>query len=481
MVVLAVLAPACASSTGAVAGSRADEPTATEAGTELAVCDDIDPLGSSKSGVLGSRTNPDDLLMGVLRTYAQEHPATYAGLWIDRESDGVIVVAFTDDPEPHRNELLSRGPTEADDVGVSPRPPITDPRPLGEREDFVFDVIRVAHSEATLQAAQESVSSLSGVEGTGVSSSGVDTSKNIVSLELIDPTDAGLDAVAEATQGRPVCISILRSPTPPAGALDIIPAAGEPFVLPAGLGEVRWELDPAFPAPGPDDTEIHVLATEVGCASGRDMGDALRGPQVIETDTEVVIAFAVEVDFGPQNCQGNPSTPVTVMLDAPLADRSLRNGADSSSQHAEPEPPVPTVDQPDGGDGWRMVSSSHVIDEWNPPVAATSQDEFWLLTDTFWELGLDNTDFDFDREILIAQTVIKQLGKDQRCGPHVMDNVRIEGAEFRFDLTSPLHLDDDPCVDPDSYQVFVVALDRDRLPDMILLPSRGALIEVRIR
>lgn len=57
----------------------------------------------------------------------------------------------------------------------------------------------------------------------------------------------------------------------------------------------------------------------------REMGDALRGPEVLETETEVVIAFAVVPVVGDANCPGNPSTPVTVSLDAPLGDRTLRD------------------------------------------------------------------------------------------------------------------------------------------------------------
>ena len=75
------------------------------------------------------------------------------------------------------------------------------------------------------------------------------------------------------------------------------------------------------------DTEVHVLATELGCASGREMGDALRGPQVLETETQVIIVFAVEPVVGGADCPGNPSTPVTVELSEPLGDRELVDGA----------------------------------------------------------------------------------------------------------------------------------------------------------
>ena len=63
-------------------------------------------------------------------------------------------------------------------------------------------------------------------------------------------------------------------------------------VLPVGLGRVRVRLDPDSSLRA-DSMTIDPLVSEVGCASGREMGRALRGPQVVETDTSVLIAFAV--------------------------------------------------------------------------------------------------------------------------------------------------------------------------------------------
>lgn len=98
-------------------------------------------------------------------------------------------------------------------------------------------------------------------------------------------------------------------------------------VLPSPLRTVEWELDPAFPVPTQDTLVIHVLATERGCASGRAMGDRLLGPEVVERDDEVLIAFATNPPPGlNQDCQGNPSTAVTVELAAPLGTRELKDG-----------------------------------------------------------------------------------------------------------------------------------------------------------
>lgn len=96
--------------------------------------------------------------------------------------------------------------------------------------------------------------------------------------------------------------------------------------LPDGLNEVEIRLDPDSP-PDPESTTIHLLVTERACASGREMGDALQGPQVVETDSAVIVAFAAIPPNQPSvTCQGNPSTPVTIELSRPLGDRRIYDG-----------------------------------------------------------------------------------------------------------------------------------------------------------
>ncbi len=96
-------------------------------------------------------------------------------------------------------------------------------------------------------------------------------------------------------------------------------------VLPGGLSRVDVHLDPGN-LPSPEATEITLLVTEQGCASGRVMGDALRGPQVAETDDEVVVAFAVVPVVGGADCPDNPPTSVTIALSEPLGDRAIVDG-----------------------------------------------------------------------------------------------------------------------------------------------------------
>lgn len=96
-------------------------------------------------------------------------------------------------------------------------------------------------------------------------------------------------------------------------------------VLPKGLGWVDVHLDPDN-LPSPEADEITLLVTEQGCANGREMGDALRGPQVVETDDAVVVAFAVVPLTGGANCPDNPPTSVTISLSEPLGDRAIQDG-----------------------------------------------------------------------------------------------------------------------------------------------------------
>ena len=109
--------------------------------------------------------------------------------------------------------------------------------------------------------------------------------------------------------------------------------------LPPGLAHVEVHLDPGSP-PQPADTSIHLQVREIDCAGGRKMGDALRGPQVIETEDSVLVAFAVvPITAGAVTCQGNPSTRVTVELSQPLGERELLN--------AVRVPPAPIEIRPD--------------------------------------------------------------------------------------------------------------------------------------
>jgi hypothetical protein len=423
-------APTTSSSASTVPPAPA--PSTSPSPAALQWCNDVPPLTTDTVGTLPGSANVDDIFAGVVRTYANEHRDTFAGMWTDRDAGGTLLVAFTDDPAAHRAELATRRPQPTDAVGVDPRPPIVDDRPIGEWEQ-TFDVVQARFTEADLEAAQQVVNELFDDPAAGVHGSGIPTSLNRVSVHLLEPTEENAAALASRLPTDRVCID--GEPLPPdrqifepGDPLDVIvvrgaegnippdtvvtcashafaiaaleraqpladlgdadlvaevdaflagpegrfwpqdgwhvltataermemisaDADGAAFLtfeatragwamegasgygecrlktaLPAGLGDVGWQLDRRFARPTGDATEVHLRVTERGCASGQPMGDRLLGPQVVETETAVLIAFAAIAPLGDQACPGNPSTPVTVPLPSPLDDRQLRDG-----------------------------------------------------------------------------------------------------------------------------------------------------------
>ncbi len=433
---LTLLAAACGRDPDPSAGGEGTADRLQAPSTSLAPglqwCDELTPLTGDVIGNLPGGGNVDPIFLGAVQTYANEHRDTFAGLWIDRDAGGTLVVAFTDDPGLHRAELAARRPTASDDVGMDPRPSIVDDRPIGQW-DQAFDVVRATFTEAELQAAQEQVAELFDDPDAGLESTGIGTTINRVTISLLEPTEERVAALSARVPTDRVCVGgealspdrdEFRPGDPleviivpggdgtlpadtvvycgghdfPLSALDTaVPVAeyGDPqliveldaflngpegrywpqdrwhvltesddqltavsadadgaafitfeatrigwswsgasgsgkcrprVTLPDGLGEVRWRLDPAFDRPTPESTEIHVLVTEQACVGGQAMGDRLLGPQVVETDSTVLVAFAAINPPGAHTCPGNPSTPVTVPLPSPLGDRQLRDG-----------------------------------------------------------------------------------------------------------------------------------------------------------
>ena len=366
----------------------------------LVLCDDIPKLESRKEGNRGPGANADDDVMAVVLAYRNETPESHGGLWIDRDNGGAVVLAVTDDPEAHRQELQDRL------AGL----------------DAVFDVVQVEFTKAELTDVRDVVRPFMGSEF-GLLSMGTSESQNRVSMDFYDPPDGALAMFADLMDPAAVCVNVTYSPEPPSGPLALIPdieaedplvtcsgippvhfsklsnptpidhvdhpavealralvqergvwelpdgdwqvvefdedsatfavfasdgfgsaifertsrdnwvivrsGAGRPceptVVLPDGLNRVAIRLDPAA-LPKPEDSTIHVLTTETECASGREMGDALLGPQLIETDEAVLLAFAAISSVGPAECPGNPSTLVTIELSQPLGQRILYDG-----------------------------------------------------------------------------------------------------------------------------------------------------------
>ena len=124
-----------------------------------------------------------------------------------------------------------------------------------------------------------------------------------------------------------------------------------------GLNVATWTLDPSVPPPGPDATSFVAFLPERACASGQAPGDRLLPPTILYEPDRVVVIFTVRPQSGNQDCQGNPSTPVTVELAEPLGSRRLLDGAllpqadpmASPTPPAAPQIPVPPMPKPSEG------------------------------------------------------------------------------------------------------------------------------------
>lgn len=92
-----------------------------------------------------------------------------------------------------------------------------------------------------------------------------------------------------------------------------------------GLEVPTIQLDPGA-LPAEDDTEIHLWVTETACASGQTAEDLIEEVGVVETDDTVTIVLGLRQRTGDQTCQGNPPTPYTVALEAPLGGRTVIDG-----------------------------------------------------------------------------------------------------------------------------------------------------------
>ena len=107
--------------------------------------------------------------------------------------------------------------------------------------------------------------------------------------------------------------------------------------LPPGIAHVRVHLDPDT-LPRPASTSIFLFVEDIDCSNGREIDNELRGPQIIETDDEVLVAFAVIPVWGVATCQGAPATSVRVDLSRPLGERALLNGALMPPAPLKPHP-----------------------------------------------------------------------------------------------------------------------------------------------
>jgi hypothetical protein len=91
-------------------------------------------------------------------------------------------------------------------------------------------------------------------------------------------------------------------------------------LLPEGVAELEWSLDPDHPAPQPGDTVLHLLVSRLDCSGGEPVGDDdLVGPEVVERGGQVLLAVGVEpMPPGSYTCIGTMPEPIDVTLPEPL-------------------------------------------------------------------------------------------------------------------------------------------------------------------
>lgn len=379
------------------AGDIADSITAALAvepvETGLLECSEVtnvDPGGEARPS-RSPDLDPD--LLRMLSNYGEQYPDTYAGLWLNSDATGGLLLAMTDDVGLHLETIM-------EDLG-------------GEVWEAPFSAVQVPHSAADLA---EAVQVISGRRFPFVETAAVDLERNRVTLELFNPTSQDLETLAAAVDPGQVCVTVAVSDVAVGLELAVLPHAGgdslltcdvEPFPasalnspvplatfdhpaaramipfinpgtdsaspwivlsaaadralfakygetievtalatatggvwevngwtfgcdlkvgLPSGLGRVEIFVDPSRPF-DQESNSIDVLVAELLCTGGQTMGNRLLGPEVVETDTEVILAFAaISRSAETFDCPTNPFKAVTITLDRPLAGRSVVNG-----------------------------------------------------------------------------------------------------------------------------------------------------------
>jgi hypothetical protein len=93
-----------------------------------------------------------------------------------------------------------------------------------------------------------------------------------------------------------------------------------------GFGPATWALDPAYPAPGPDTTELHLLVWERACHGFVPETGRMSPPALIYTEATITITIGVRPLGGVNTCPLPPGSPTMVSLAEPLGARSLLDG-----------------------------------------------------------------------------------------------------------------------------------------------------------
>lgn len=121
-------------------------------------------------------------------------------------------------------------------------------------------------------------------------------------------------------------------------AVAVAGCAASPTASPSpGFGPATWALDPAFPSPAANSTELHILVWERACASGSAATGRMSTPRIEYAAGTVTITVEVRGLLGIQECPGNQATPLAVQLTEAIGDRTLLDGG--RDPIAAPSPP----------------------------------------------------------------------------------------------------------------------------------------------
>jgi hypothetical protein len=140
-----------------------------------------------------------------------------------------------------------------------------------------------------------------------------------------DPTEATFLARTDAV-GTPGWVSVEATHDSSGWHMRTIGQCNLSVLVAPDLGPARWALDPAYPAPDPASTELHVLVWELQCNGGSPLTGRIGPPVIDYAATTVTLTLGVRSLGGVQTCPGSRGTPAMVRLSERLGPRTLLDG-----------------------------------------------------------------------------------------------------------------------------------------------------------
>jgi len=194
-----------------------DEPAEAPTAADLQQCADIEPLGPTTTDADraddpagSSETDPSDVdpaALGVVVTYAANHPDSYAGHWIVRGDPPTIVVAVTGDGDATAEQLDATAPSADDESVLAVPEPPDDTRPLGERDDLDIVVVEATRTATELDEIRERIE---GIEAAGtfpLRVTGRSVERNRIVVGIDDASALQADQLAAVLPLDSVCVS----------------------------------------------------------------------------------------------------------------------------------------------------------------------------------------------------------------------------------------------------------------------------------